>query len=70
MYLKIILAHQDYACVARGVSHRAKPHIKHNSKIILNYISTQNQLTKSPKQGKKMLKKPLGIYFLAKLWPS
>ena len=41
----------------RGVSHRdkAKPHTKHNSKIILRFL-LQNQLTKSPKRGKKYLK--------------
>ena len=38
----------------RGDSHRnkAKPQKKHNSNIILIFL-LQNQLTKSPKQGKK-----------------
>ena len=59
----------------RGVSHRdkAKPHTKHNSKIILIFL-LQNQLTKSPKQEKNIsklkLKRPQGIYFLAKPWSS
>ena len=60
----------------KGVSHRdkAKPLTKHNSKTILTFL-LQNQLTKSPKRGKKKfsklkLKKPNGIYFLAKLWSS
>ena len=59
----------------RGDIHRdkAKPHTKHNSNIILIFL-LQNQLTKSPKRGKNIsklkLKKPHGIYFLAKLWLS